>query len=110
MKAGPEIRSIVRFQRVNLNQDRYPVAGPFDLVFCRNVLIYFDVVSKARVVHRLLDQLAPGGYLFLGHAESLTGLTDRGRSVGPTVYVRADELGRAGLEERRGGSPTGRTS
>jgi chemotaxis protein methyltransferase CheR len=110
MKAGPEIRSLLRFQRVNLNQDRYPVAGPFDLVFCRNVLIYFDVASKARVVHRLLDQLAPCGYLFLGHAESLTGLTDRGRSVGPTVYVRADEPSRTGLEELRGGSPAGRTS
>ncbi len=110
MKAGPEIRSLVRFQRVNLNQDRYPVAGPFDLVFCRNVLIYFDAASKARVVHRLLDQLAPGGFLFLGHAESLTGVSDGGRSVGPTVYVRAGEPGRAGLEERRGGSAAGRTS
>ncbi|HVO11629.1 MAG TPA: protein-glutamate O-methyltransferase CheR [Vicinamibacteria bacterium] len=91
MKAGPEIRSLLRFQRVNLSEDRYPVAGPFELVFCRNVLIYFDPVSKARVVERLLDQLVPGGYLFLGHAESLTGLSERGRSVGPTVYVRAGE-------------------
>jgi chemotaxis protein methyltransferase CheR len=107
MKAGPEIRSLLRFQRVNLNQDRYPVAGPFDLVFCRNVLIYFDVASKARVVHRLLDQLAPCGYLFLGHAESLTGLSGRVRSVGPTVYVRAGEPGRSGLEEPRGGSAAG---
>jgi len=107
MKAGPEIRSLLRFQRVNLNQDRYPVQGPFDLVFCRNVLIYFDVASKARVVHRLLDELAPGGYLFLGHAESLTGLSDRGRSVGPTVYVRAHEPGRAGLRDPRDGSGAG---
>ena len=107
MKAGPEIRSLLRFQRVNLNQDRYPVQGPFDLVFCRNVLIYFDVASKARVVHRLLDELAPGGYLFLGHAESLTGLSDRGRSVGPTVYVRAHEPGRAGFRDPRDGSGAG---
>jgi chemotaxis protein methyltransferase CheR len=89
MKAGPEIRSLLRFQRVNLNEERCPVPGPFDVVFCRNVLIYFDVASKARVVDRLMDQLTPGGYLFLGHAESLAGLSDRGRSVGPTVYVRA---------------------
>jgi chemotaxis protein methyltransferase CheR len=109
MKAGPEIRSLVRFQRVNLNQDRYPVSGPFDLVFCRNVLIYFDVASKARVVNRLLDQLAPSGYLFLGHAESLTGLSDGGRSVGPTVYVRAGKPSRTGPEEQGGGSPEGRT-
>ena len=104
MKAGPEIRSLLRFQRVNLNMDRYPVAGPFDLVFCRNVLIYFDVASKTRVVHRLLDQLAPGGYLFLGHAESLTGLVERGRSVGPTVYVRAGEPARPRLAQTRGGT------
>ena len=91
MKAGPEIRSLLRFQRVNLAEERYPVAGPFDLVFCRNVLIYFDPPGKTRVVERLLEQIAPGGYLFLGHAESLTGLSDRGRSVGPTVYVRAGE-------------------
>ena len=107
MKAGPEIRSLLRFQRVNLNQDRYPVPGAFDLVFCRNVLIYFDVASKAGVVHRLLDQLAPGGYLFLGHAESLTGLSDRGRSVGPTVYVRAREPIRTGPKEPRDGSAAG---
>jgi chemotaxis protein methyltransferase CheR len=107
MKAGPEIRSLLRFQRVNLNQDPYPVAGPFDFIFCRNVLIYFDVPSKARVVHRLLDQLAPGGYLFLGHAESLTGFSERARSVGPTVYVRAPEPSRTGAEDPRGGSAAG---
>jgi chemotaxis protein methyltransferase CheR len=71
MKAGPEIRSVIRFQRMNLNQDPYPVQGPFDLVFCRNVLIYFDPSGKERVLARLGDRLAPGGYLFLGHAESL---------------------------------------
>ena len=101
MKAGPEIRSLVRFERVNLNQARYPVPGPFDLVFCRNVLIYFDAAAKAQVVKRLLDQLAPEGHLLLGHAESLTGLTPRARSVGPTVYVHAAKTSRLGGEERR---------
>jgi chemotaxis protein methyltransferase CheR len=89
IKAGPEIQALVCFQRLNLNETSYAVNGPFDLVFCRNVLIYFDPPSKIRVVHRLLGQLASDGYLFLGHAESLTGLTDRTRSVGPTVYVHA---------------------
>jgi chemotaxis protein methyltransferase CheR len=89
MKAGPGVRSILRFQRVNLNEARYPVAGPFDLVFCRNVLIYFDAASKARVVGRLLEQLAPDGYLCLGHAESLNSVSQRARSVGPTVYMHA---------------------
>jgi chemotaxis protein methyltransferase CheR len=101
MKAGPGIRSVLRFARVNLNEARYPVGGPFDLVFCRNVLIYFDSASKARVVSRLLGQLAPEGHLFLGHAESLAGLTDRARSVGPTVYVHAATPSRSGGGERQ---------
>jgi chemotaxis protein methyltransferase CheR len=90
MKAGPTIRALVRFARVNLNNDVYPVGGPFDVIFCRNVLIYFDAQAKVRVVERLTEYLAPGGYLVLGQVESATGLTDRLRAVGPTVYVRAD--------------------
>jgi chemotaxis protein methyltransferase CheR len=85
MKAGPEIRAVVRFARVNLVGEPWP-ASPFDLVFCRNVLIYFDRAGKLRVVERLLGHLAPGGYLFLGHAESLGGLTTRARPVVPTIY------------------------
>lgn len=89
IKAGPELRALVRFERLNLNDESYGVAGTFDLVFCRNVLIYFDGPSKQRVVHRLLSRVAPEGYLFLGHAESLTGLTEHTKSVGPTVYAHA---------------------
>jgi chemotaxis protein methyltransferase CheR len=89
MKAGPEIRSVVEFARVNLNDAAYPVSGPFDLIFCRNVLIYFDAACKARVIDRLLNELAPGGYLFVGHAESLNGLSNRARPVAPTIYVKA---------------------
>lgn len=85
MKAGPELRELVRFQRVNLN-DGHGVSGHFDLIFCRNVLIYFDMASKARAVERLLGHLSPRGFLFLGHAESLTGLTSRARPVMSTVY------------------------
>jgi chemotaxis protein methyltransferase CheR len=80
----------VRFQRLNLNAEPFTFAGRFDLVFCRNVLIYFDAASKARVVGRLLDRLDPQGYLLLGHAETVTGLNARTRSVGPTVYAHAD--------------------
>ncbi|WP_242353067.1 MULTISPECIES: protein-glutamate O-methyltransferase CheR [Anaeromyxobacter] len=86
MKAGPEIRARVRFDRVNLNGDAWPDAR-FDLVFCRNVLIYFERKAKERVVERLIDRLEPGGHLFLGHAESLGGLTTRARAAMPTVYT-----------------------
>ncbi len=94
MKAGPEIRSIVRFARVNLVGD-WPASPPFDLVFCRNVLIYFDRAVKARVIERLLGRLQPQGYLFLGHAESLGGLTSQVQPVVPTVYMPAPAAARA---------------
>ena len=99
IKAGPEIRSVVRFQRLNLNGEPFSLAGPiapggsggpFDLILCRNVLIYFDAPSKARVLGRLLERLNPQGYLFLGHAETVTGLNAPARSVGPTVYGHLD--------------------
>jgi chemotaxis protein methyltransferase CheR len=90
MKAAPAIRGLVRFARVNLNNEVYPVGGPFDVIFCRNVLIYFDAEAKSRVIDRLMGYLAPSGYLVLGQVESATCLTDRLRAVGPTVYVRAD--------------------
>lgn len=99
IKAGPEIRSLIRFERLNLNDDVYPFQGPFDLLFCRNVLIYFDTQSKRRVIDRLLRCLSPAGYFFVGHAESLTGLGDRVRSVIPTVYVKGGVSG--GLEWSR---------
>jgi len=92
MAARPELSALIRFARINLSHDSYPLAGRFDLIFCRNVLIYFDAPSKRRVIDRLLDRLDPRGYLFLGHSESLNGF-DRVRAAGPTVYTpRADFL------------------
>jgi len=96
MRAGDEIRRLVSFTRLNLNAPSYPVRGRFDLVFCRNVLIYFQPDSKKAVVERLLGTLAPEGILFLGHSETLNGLSSRVRSVGPTAY-RLREGGGVGL-------------
>lgn len=90
MKAGPELRAVVRFQRLNLNDESYAAPQALDLVLCRNVLIYFRPETKARVVERLLRHLSPRGHLFLGHAESASGLGVRVRSVGPNVYSRED--------------------
>ncbi len=87
MKAGPEVRALVRFERLNLNDASYQVPGPFDLILCRNVLIYFDPEGKRRVIERLLSHLTPTGYLLVGHAESLNGITDRVRAVMPSVYT-----------------------
>lgn len=87
MLADARTRSAIRFQRVNLH-DELPEIGTFDLVFCRNVLIYFDVVSRTKAVKRLLTRVLPAGHLFLGHSESLLGSGLRLRPVAPSVYTR----------------------
>lgn len=84
--ARDELHALIRFGRVNLHHDSYPVAGKFDAIFCRNVLIYFDAETKRRIIHRLLDRLESHGLLFLGHSESLNAF-DRVRVAGPTVYA-----------------------
>jgi chemotaxis protein methyltransferase CheR len=89
IKAGPEIRSLIRFYRVNLNETTYPFAGKFDLILCRNVLIYFDLKSRERVVCRLANYLSPDGCFFVGHAESLHSMSDILSAIVPTVYKPA---------------------
>lgn len=100
MKAGPELRKRVRFERMNLHGAQHGAKEHFDLIFCRNVLIYFDAQGRAHVVNRLLERLGPRGHLFLGHAETLQGITDRLRSVGPNVYSWAGPTLAAGGPSR----------
>lgn len=91
MKAGPALQSIIRFERFNLMEDPASLLNSgLDIIFCRNVLIYFQPQTKERVVRRLLKHLTPDGYLFVGHSESLNHLADCVRSVVPTVYVRSN--------------------
>jgi chemotaxis protein methyltransferase CheR len=85
-KATEELRRVVRFQRLNLNQESYEIFGPFDLIFCRNVIIYFQWETKLRVINQLGSHLAPQGYLFLGHAESVHGVSEKLESVTPKVF------------------------
>lgn len=86
MRAGAELRGLVRFRQLNLGAEAHAGLGQFDFVFCRNVLIYFDPASKERAVRGLLKHLAPGGLFFVGHAESLSGFSDTLETVIPTVY------------------------
>ena len=88
MRCSPELRALVRFARINLNSPPYPVAGALDLVFCRNVLIYFDATSRERVIDALIDCLSPDGLLVVGHSESLHRLTPRVSPLAPGVYRR----------------------
>jgi len=98
IKATDELRKVVRFQRLNLIQQQYEVFGPFDLIFCRNVIIYFQWETKLKVIDRLGRYLAPNGYLFLGHAESLHGMTDQLDSVKLKVFRSPDgNAGRGAL-------------
>ena len=89
MRAQPNVRSLVELRQINLNDDRYAVDGPFDLIFCRNVLIYFDRETKAAVIDRLSRHLAPTGLLFLGHSETLHSAAHALKHVGPTAYARS---------------------
>ncbi|WP_300452720.1 protein-glutamate O-methyltransferase CheR [Accumulibacter sp.] len=83
---APAIRQHVRFAQVNLTRPIDPRLGLFDVIFLRNVMIYFDSETKRQVIANLLPQLLPGGYLIVGHSESLNGITDRLKSVKPTIY------------------------
>jgi chemotaxis protein methyltransferase CheR len=88
MAADTALRSVIDFERFNLSQDRYPYEGELDLIFCRNVLIYFDPEGRTHVLDELSHCLAPHGLLFLGHAETASGLSGRLRPVQPTIYAR----------------------
>jgi len=88
MRIHPELRARVGFARHNLMDSRYDLGEPMHIVFCRNVLIYFDRDTQARVLARLCEVLAPGGYLFIGHAESAAGLDLPLRAVGNTAFQR----------------------
>jgi len=77
---SPELRAVVRYRQLNLLAD-FSQLGTFDLIFCRNVLIYFDAETKINVLNRLARIIAPDGYLVLGAAETVVGLTDRFKMV-----------------------------
>ena len=81
------VRSLVYFARMNL-MDPWPIHGPFDAIFCRNVMIYFDKPTQAELVNRFCKILAPGGTLFIGHSEGLAGVRHPFRYIQPTVYEK----------------------
>ena len=81
-----EIKRMVYFRRLNLLDDGYPFKGPFDLIICRNVMIYFDNKTKQELLQRFHRYLAPGGYLFTGHAESLASYEHLFQRIQVAVY------------------------
>jgi len=81
-----DLRKRVRFQRINLFQAEYPVPREQHVIFCRNVMIYFDPASRATLVQKLTRQLAPGGFLVIGHSESLMGIRHDLKTVRQSVF------------------------
>lgn len=88
MRIAPKLRSHVGFARLNLMDDAYAVGDPMHMIFCRNVLIYFDKHTQSHVLTRLCDRLMPGGYLFIGHSETVTGFDLPIRQVANTIFRR----------------------
>lgn len=88
VRAKPQLRQIIHFRQLNLMQD-WPMKGSFDFIFCRNVLIYFDRETKARLARRYGESLKDGGHLFIGHSESLHQLDTPFKLVGNTIYKKA---------------------
>jgi len=81
------LRRHVHFGRLNL-MGEWPMRGPFDVIFCRNVMIYFDKPAQEQLVNRFWKLLKPGGYLFVGHSEGLVGLPHEFRYVQPAIYLK----------------------
>jgi len=79
------LRSHIKFCQINLNE-RFPHMEMLDLIFLRNVMIYFNAATKRKVVERMVEILRPGGYLFIGHSESLNGIYDEFTTIAPAIY------------------------
>ena len=84
-RAQAALRALTAFRPLNLH-GAWPMKGPFDIIFCRNVVIYFDKATQARLFDRFAGILAPGGFLYIGHSESLFRITERFRTVGQSIY------------------------
>ena len=86
VRIAPELRKQVTFKRLNFMDSSYGIEKPMHIIFCRNVLIYFDRETQERIINKFCKNLVNGGYLFLGHSETLNGLRVSLTQVSPTVY------------------------
>ncbi len=82
------LSGMIVFRRLNLSAPPFPMHGPLDVIFCRNVMIYFDQEVRARLLQELRRLLRPGGYLMVGHAESLSGMIGDFKAVRPSTYIK----------------------
>ena len=87
VKVKPEVRELITFKQLNLMHD-WPMKGPFDFIFCRNVVIYFNKDTQKTLFKRFADLTADKGYLFIGHSESLFQVSTQYQLIGNTIYQR----------------------
>jgi chemotaxis protein methyltransferase CheR len=88
IRVSENLRKKVKFQRLNFIEDQYSVNEQFDIIFCRNVLIYFDRETQEKVINKLCHFLRPDGIFFLGHSESITNINVPLKQIKPTVYCK----------------------
>lgn len=86
VKVKPHLAGMIQFRRLNLMDDRFPIKAALDVVFCRNVMIYFDRPTQEQLVNKFYRYLKPGGHLFIGHSESLQWVNHPFRTVAATIY------------------------
>jgi chemotaxis protein methyltransferase CheR len=87
VRAKQVLKEMITFKQLNLMKD-WPMKGPFDVIFCRNVVIYFDKPTQAKLFKRYYDLLAPGGFLIVGHSESLHNVNNDFKLLGKTIYQK----------------------
>jgi len=87
VRVKPELQELIYFRQLNLLQP-WPMKGPVDIIFCRNVIIYFDLPTKQQLMNRYADMLPDGGHLFLGHSEAMNNMSNRFSLCGKSVYIK----------------------
>jgi len=96
VRVRPELRQLITFKTLNLLAGSWPVSGPFDVIFCRNVMIYFDKPTQSKILSRFVPLLKPDGLLFAGHSENFMYVSDALKLRGKTVYELDPRVARAG--------------
>ena len=89
VKVKPRVAAMVTYRRINLMDESFPIRSPLDVIFCRNVMIYFDRPTQAKLMAKFYRYLKPGGHLFIGHSESLQWIDHPFAYVAPTIYQKA---------------------
>ena len=92
-RVRPELRNMITFKQLNLLADQWPVTGPFDVIFCRNVMIYFDKATQRKILSRFVPLMKPDALLFAGHSENFLYVSDALKLRGKTVYELDDRRG-----------------